>query len=98
MNDHIECEYLKIKWEEIKWRKKRLCSNCEYNNNGWCDKRKTNKGLKDLITCEYRKDSVEKTFEDMISLKEKEYELLPNEYNKGMIDGLKFALKYMQSN
>ena len=35
--------------------KERLCTKCIYNNNGWCKARKTNKGLKDLVDCEYRK-------------------------------------------
>ena len=25
--------------------KERLCTNCTYNNNGWCNKRKTNRGM-----------------------------------------------------
>ena len=39
--------------------KERLCTNCTYNNNGWCNKRKTNKGLKELADCKYRKQRVQ---------------------------------------
>lgn len=34
--------------------KNTLCIDCKYYNNGWCNKRKTNKGLKELIDCEYK--------------------------------------------
>ena len=33
--------------------KNTLCIDCNYYNNGWCKKRKTNQGLKDLLDCEY---------------------------------------------
>lgn len=28
--------------------KRRLCTDCIHNNNGWCEARKTNQGLRDL--------------------------------------------------
>lgn len=37
--------------------KDRICNDCKYNNNGWCKARKTNKGLKDLLECEFKKSN-----------------------------------------
>lgn len=30
-----------------------LCKDCEFNNNGWCKKRKI-QGLKDIVVCEFK--------------------------------------------
>ena len=35
--------------------KDRICNECKYYNNGWCKARKTNKGLRDLIECEFKR-------------------------------------------
>lgn len=35
--------------------KDRICNDCKYNNNGWCKARKTNKGLRDLLECDFKK-------------------------------------------
>lgn len=34
--------------------KNTLCKDCISNNNGWCKKRKTNQGLKELSECEFK--------------------------------------------
>lgn len=34
--------------------KTRICTDCTHNNNGWCKAKKTNKGLRDLLSCELK--------------------------------------------
>ena len=41
--------------------KNTLCIDCPYYNNGWCKRRKTNQGLKDLLDCEFKPNKAEKT-------------------------------------
>ena len=76
--------------------KERLCTNCTYNNNGWCNKRKTNKGLRDLTDCEYRKtDSIVK-LNNFLEQKRFELEIEDNDYNRGIVRGLEIALKILK--
>ena len=75
--------------------KERLCTNCTYNNNGWCNKRKTNKGLRELVDCEYRKtDSIVK-LNSFLEQKKFELKVEDNAFNRGMIRGLEVALKIL---
>ena len=55
--------------------KERLCTKCTYNNNGWCNKRKTNKGLRDLTDCEYRKTDSLVKLKSYYEQKKWEYEV-----------------------
>ncbi|MGG7144915.1 hypothetical protein ACQPVP_15850 [Clostridium nigeriense] len=78
--------------------KERLCTNCTYNNNGWCNKRKTNKGLKDLSNCEYRKTNNLAKLQSYYEQKKWEYENIDNEhniFNQGSLIGLEIAIKIM---
>ena len=75
--------------------KERLCTNCTYNNNGWCNKRKTNKGLKDLTDCEYRKTESTVKLKNFLEQKKFELEIEDNAYNRGMIKGLEIALRIL---
>ncbi len=72
--------------------KDRICNECEYNNNGWCKVRKTNKGLKDLTTCEFKKDNKINKIEEYLKQKEFELEVENNSYNRGFVKGLQIAL------
>ncbi len=76
--------------------KERLCTKCTYNNNGWCNKRKTNKGLKDLTDCEYRKTDNLTKLENYLEQKRFELEVENNSYNRGVVRGLEIALKIMK--
>ena len=76
--------------------KERLCTNCTYNNNGWCNKRKTNKGLRDLTDCEYRKTESTVKLKNFLEQKKFELEIEDNAYNRGMIKGLEIALKILK--
>ena len=75
--------------------KERLCTNCTYNNNGWCNKRKTNKGLRDLTDCEYRKTENTVKLKNFLEQKKFELEIEDNAYNRGMIKGLEIALRIL---
>ena len=75
--------------------KERLCTNCTYNNNGWCNKRKTNKGLKDLTDCEYRKTENTVKLNNFIEQKRFEIEIEDNAFNRGMLKGLEIALRIL---
>lgn len=75
--------------------KERLCTNCTYNNNGWCNKRKTNKGLRDLTDCEYRKTESTVKLKNFLEQKKFELEIEDNAYNRGMIKGLEIALRIL---
>lgn len=78
--------------------KERLCTNCTFNNNGWCKARKTNKGLKDLLDCEYRKVDNLVKLQDYFNQKKWDYENIDIEHsvtNKGILKGLEIALKIM---
>ena len=75
--------------------KERLCTNCTYNNNGWCNKRKTNKGLKDLTDCEYRKTENTVKLNNFLEQKRFELEIEDNAFNRGMIKGLEIALRIL---
>lgn len=75
--------------------KERLCTNCTYNNNGWCNKRKTNKGLKELTDCEYRKTDNLVKLSSFLEQKKFELEIDSNSFNKGVVKGLEIALKIM---
>ena len=75
--------------------KERLCTNCTYNNNGWCNKRKTNKGLKDLTDCEYRKTENTVKLNNFIEQKRFELEIEDNAFNRGMLKGLEIALRIL---
>lgn len=76
--------------------KERLCTKCTYNNNGWCNKRKTNKGLKELIDCEYRKTDNLIKLENYLEQKRFELEVENNSYNRGVVRGLEIALKIIK--
>ena len=79
--------------------KNRICKECKYNNNGWCEARKTNKGLKDLLNCEYRKTDNLIKLQGYFKQKKWEYENIDIEHsvtNKGMLKGLEIAIKIME--
>ena len=76
--------------------KERLCTKCIYNNNGWCNKRKTNKGLKELSDCEYRQIDELVKLNDYLEQKKFELEVENNSYNRGVVKGLEIALKIMR--
>lgn len=76
--------------------KERLCTNCTYNNNGWCNKRKTNKGLRDLTDCEYRKTESTVKLNNFLEQKRFELEIEDNDYNRGIVKGLEIALKILK--
>lgn len=75
--------------------KERLCTNCTYNNNGWCNKRKTNKGLKELTDCEYRKTESTVKLNNFLEQKRFELEIEDNAFNRGMVKGLEIALRIL---
>lgn len=77
--------------------KDRICNGCVNNNNGWCKARKTNKGLKDLTTCEFKKDDNLLKLENYYSQKKIELEFDNSDFNKGIIRGLEIALKIMKN-
>ena len=72
--------------------KERLCINCTYKNNGRCNKRKTNKGLKELIECKYRKTESTVKLNNFLEQKRFELENEDNDFNRGMVKGLEIAL------
>ena len=72
--------------------KERLCTKCKYNNNGWCEAKRTNKGLKDLVECEFRKTKSSDKLYDFYKQKKFEYEVTKDEYTRGMIKGLEIAI------
>lgn len=72
--------------------KERLCTKCNFNKNGWCQKLKTNKNLKDLTKCEFREESMVLKLKEHIALKELELKVNNNSFNRGIIQGLKIAL------
>lgn len=77
---------------------KRLCTECAYNNNGWCNKRKTNKGLKELSDCEYRKTNNLAKLQRYYEQKKWEYENIDCEHNignEGILKGLEIAINIM---
>lgn len=76
--------------------KERICTGCEFNKNGWCTMLKTNKGLKDLISCEFRADNRLGLISSLITTKTNEYIANPSESLKGQIEGLKSALSIME--
>lgn len=73
----------------------RICKGCIYNNNGWCNKRKTNKDLKNLTECEYRKTDNIVKLNNYLEQKKFEVQIENNSYNRGMIKGLEIALRIM---
>lgn len=75
--------------------KERLCTNCTYNNNGWCNKRKTNKGLRELTNCEYRKTESTVKLKKFLEQKRFELEIEDNAFNRGMVKGLEIALRIL---
>ena len=75
--------------------KERLCTNCTYNNNGWCNKRKTNKGLKELTDCKYRKTESTVKLNNFLEQKRFELEIEDNDFNRGMVKGLEIALRIL---
>ena len=75
--------------------KERLCTKCTYNNNGWCNKRKTNKGLKELTDCKYRKTDSLVKLNSFLEQKKFELEIDNSAYNRGVVKGLEIALKVM---
>lgn len=76
--------------------KNSLCKNCTHNNNGWCNVRKTNKGLKDLIECEYRKTDNLVRLQGFLEQKKFELQIENNSFNRGLVKGLEIALKIME--
>lgn len=77
--------------------KEKICKEREFNNNGWCNKRKTNKGLKDLTECEYRKDSKIATLERYLEQKKFELQIENTHYNRGIIKGIEIALMVIKN-
>lgn len=88
--------------------KERLCTKCKFNNNGWCEKLKTNKNLKLLTECVFREIDAELNLEEVkndktialencIKQKELELKIHNNTFNKGVIEGLKIALLIMKN-
>ena len=75
--------------------KERLCTKCTYNNNGWCNKRKTNKGLRDLTDCKYRKTESTVKLNNFLEQKRFELEIEDNAFNRGMVKGLEIALRIL---
>lgn len=75
--------------------KERLCTKCTYNNNGWCNKRKTNKGLKELTDCKYRKTESTVKLNNFLEQKRFELEIEDNAFNRGMVKGLEIALRIL---
>lgn len=82
-----------------------ICKECEFNNNGWCNKRNTNKGLKDLTECEYRKDKKVKRIEAYTEQAKFDLEMDKEYSNKteseikwqeGIIRGLEIALRILR--
>ena len=63
--------------------KERLCTKCTYNNNGWCNKRKTNSLVK---------------LKSYYEQKKWEYENIDDEHNignEGVLKGLEIAINIM---
>ena len=75
--------------------KERLCTKCTYNNNGWCNKRKTNKGLKELTDCKYRKTEITVKLNNFLEQKRFELEIEDNAFNRGIVKGLEIALRIL---
>ena len=73
--------------------KERFCAGCVNDKNGWCTIKKTNKGLRDLNECNDKKLSSTFKLEGYIKQKEYEAEIDNTSYNKGLVKGLKIALK-----
>ena len=70
-----------------------LCTDCTYNNNGWCNKRKTNRGLRDLTECEFRETNKVVKLNNYLNQKKFELQIDDTSYNRGMVKGLEIALK-----
>ena len=70
----------------------RVCKDCTYNNNGWCGVRKTNKGLKDLVVCEYKRTNELIQLEQYLEHKEFELKMDNGPQNLGFVNGLRAAL------
>lgn len=78
--------------------KERICNNCTFNNNGWCSKRKTNKGLKDLTECEYMQNDRLTKLKRYYDQKKFEYECSYDDFSirdEGILKGLEIAIKIM---
>lgn len=75
--------------------KERLCINCTYNNNGCCNKRKTNKGLKELTDCKHRKTESTVKLNNFLEQKRFELGIEDNAFNRGMVKGLEIALRIL---
>ena len=78
--------------------KDRICTGCTYNNNGWCKERKTNKGLKDLTECNYKKQDTLLNLEGYITQKKFELNVDNTSYNRGIVKGLELALAILKEN
>ena len=63
--------------------------------NGWCNKRKTNKGLKELTDCKYRKTESAVKLNNFLEQKRFELEIEDNAFNRGMVKGLEIALRIL---
>ena len=78
--------------------KERLCTDCIYNNNGWCDKRKINRRLRYLTDYEYRKTDSLLKLKGYYEQKKWEYENIDDEHNienEGILKGLEIAINIM---
>ncbi|WP_139905636.1 hypothetical protein [Clostridium thermarum] len=73
-----------------------ICKGCTFNNNGWCRARKTNQGLKDLISCEYKKTDNMVALESYLQQKLFELEFDNTAYNRGLVKGLEIAVQIMK--
>ena len=77
--------------------KNKLCSECVHNNNGWCNKLKTNKGLKDLIECTHKQTEETTDLNSILALKKKELEVDNSSFNRGIIKGLELAINVLNN-
>ena len=57
--------------------------------------RKTNKGLKELTDCEYRKTDSAVKLNNFLEQKKLELEIEDNAFNRGMVKGLEIALRIL---
>lgn len=76
--------------------KNHLCKDCTHNNNGWCNIRKTNQGLKDLPSCEFKEGSGIARVIAYLENKRMEYEINPTPLNEGIVQGLELAIAMMK--
>lgn len=72
--------------------KNEFCLECVNYNNGWCNSKKTNQGLKYLSGCEFRKTKEDNRLEQYLEQKRFELEIEDTDYNRGIVRGLEMAV------